>query len=33
MKALRKEAKGTGHVELCEVAVPEIGTGEVLMKV
>jgi L-iditol 2-dehydrogenase len=33
MKALRKTASGVGHVELCEVPVPEIGPGEVLMKV
>ena len=33
MKALRKTEEGVGHVELCEVPVPEIGPGEVLMKV
>jgi L-iditol 2-dehydrogenase len=33
MQALRKTAGGVGHVELCEVAVPEIGPSEVLMKV
>jgi L-iditol 2-dehydrogenase len=33
MKALRKTAEGEGHVQLCEVPVPEIGPGEVLMKV
>jgi L-iditol 2-dehydrogenase len=33
MKALRKVAEGAGHVELCEVPVPEIGRDEVLMKV
>jgi L-iditol 2-dehydrogenase len=33
MQALRKTAPGAGHVELCEVPVPEIGPGEVLMKV
>ena len=33
MKALRKTSPGIGHVELCEVPVPEIGPDEVLMKV
>ncbi|GAG41150.1 unnamed protein product, partial [marine sediment metagenome] len=33
MRALRKTEEGVGHVELCEVPVPEIGPGEVLMKV
>lgn len=33
MRALRKTAPGVGHVELCDVPVPEIGPGEVLMKV
>ncbi len=33
MKALRKTADGVGHVELCDVPVPEIGPDEVLMKV
>jgi L-iditol 2-dehydrogenase len=33
MKALRKTAPGVGHVELCEVPIPEIGPNEVLMKV
>ena len=33
MKALRKTMEGDGHVELCEVDVPEIGPDEVLMKV
>jgi len=33
MKALRKTAEGVGHVELCDVPVPDIGPGEVLMKV
>ena len=33
MKALRKTAEGVGHVDLCEVPVPEISPGEVLMKV
>jgi L-iditol 2-dehydrogenase len=33
MKALRKTKEGVGHVELCEVPIPEIGPGEVLMKV
>ena len=33
MKALRKTKEGVGHVELREVPVPEIGPGEVLMKV
>ncbi len=33
MKALRKTAEGVGHVELCEVPVPEIGPNDVLMKV
>jgi L-iditol 2-dehydrogenase len=33
MKALRKMAPGVGHVELCEVPIPEIGPDEVLMKV
>jgi threonine dehydrogenase-like Zn-dependent dehydrogenase len=33
MKALRKTASGEGHVELCDVEVPEIGPNEVLMKV
>ncbi|MGC9399113.1 MAG: hypothetical protein ACP5HM_08245 [Anaerolineae bacterium] len=33
MKALRKTTEGVGHVELCEVPVPEIGPNDVLMKV
>ena len=33
MKALRKTAEGVGHIELCDVSVPEIGPDEVLMKV
>jgi len=33
MKALRKTAHGKGHVELCDVPVPEIGPNDVLMKV
>ena len=33
MNALRKTAEGAGHVELCEVPVPEIGSNDVLMKV
>jgi len=33
MQALRKTAEGKGHVELCEVPVPEIGPNDVLMKV
>jgi L-iditol 2-dehydrogenase len=33
MRALRKVAPGVGHVELCEVSVPEIGPNDVLMKV
>ena len=33
MKAVRKTAQGPGHVELCEVPVPEIGPHDVLMKV
>ena len=33
MPALRKTSAGAGHVELCEVPVPEIGPNEVLMKV
>lgn len=33
MKALRKTATGVGHVELRDVPVPDIGPGEVLMKV
>ena len=33
MKAVRKMAPGVGHVELCEVPIPEIGPDEVLMKV
>ena len=33
MKALRKTEDGGGHIELCEVPVPEIGPGEVLLKV
>lgn len=33
MQALRKTAEGAGHVELQEVAIPEIGPDEVLMKV
>ncbi len=33
MKAVRKTAEGPGHVELCEVPVPEIGPNDVLMKV
>jgi threonine dehydrogenase-like Zn-dependent dehydrogenase len=33
MEALQKTAEGVGHVELCEVSVPEIGPEDVLMKV
>jgi threonine dehydrogenase-like Zn-dependent dehydrogenase len=33
MKALRKVAPGEGHMELGEVPIPEIGPGDVLMKV
>ncbi len=33
MKALQKTAEGMGHVELCDVPIPEIGPSEVLMKV
>jgi L-iditol 2-dehydrogenase len=33
MRALRKMAPGVGHVEMCEVPIPEIGPKEVLMKV
>lgn len=33
MKALRKTAAGAGHVELCDVPVPDIGPNEILMKV
>ncbi len=33
MKALRKVAPGVGHVELCDVPVPEIGPDDVLMRV
>ena len=33
MIALRKTKEGVGHVELCEVPIPEIGPSEVLMKV
>ena len=33
MKALRKVTPGEGHVELCEVSAPDIGPGDVLMKV
>jgi L-iditol 2-dehydrogenase len=33
MKAVRKTADGPGHVELCDVPVPEIGPNDVLMKV
>ncbi len=33
MKAVRKVATGPGHVELCDVPVPEIGPNDVLMKV
>jgi len=33
MKAVRKTSEGVGHVELCEVPIPEIGSDEVLMKV
>ena len=33
MKAVRKTAKGPGHVELCDVPMPEIGPNDVLMKV
>ncbi len=33
MKALRKTADGVGHVELCDVPIPEIGSKDVLMKV
>ncbi|NOZ49432.1 MAG: zinc-binding dehydrogenase [Chloroflexi bacterium] len=33
MKAVRKTARGPGHVELCDVPVPEIGPNDVLMKV
>lgn len=33
MQAVRKTAPGAGHVELCDVPVPEIGPNDVLMKV
>ena len=33
MKALCKTASGVGHVELCEVPIPDIGPNDVLMKV
>ncbi|NOZ73140.1 MAG: zinc-binding dehydrogenase [Chloroflexi bacterium] len=33
MKAVRKTARGPGHVELCEVPIPDIGPDDVLMKV
>jgi L-iditol 2-dehydrogenase len=33
MQAVRKTAPGAGHVELCDVPVPEIGANDVLMKV
>lgn len=33
MQAVRKMADGPGHVELCEVSIPEIGPNDVLMKV
>lgn len=33
MQAVRKTAPGAGHVELCDVPVPEIGPSDVLMKV
>ncbi len=33
MQAVRKTAQGVGHVELCDVPVPEIGPTDVLMKV
>jgi L-iditol 2-dehydrogenase len=33
MKALRKTAKGVGHVALCDVPVPQIGPHDVLMQV
>ena len=33
MQAVRKTAAGAGHIELCEVPVPEIGPDDVLMKV
>jgi len=33
MQAVRKTADGPGHVELCDVPVPEIGPNDVLMKV
>jgi len=33
MPAVRKTASGPGHIELCEVPVPEIGANDVLMKV
>ncbi|PWH15008.1 MAG: hypothetical protein DDG58_11955 [Ardenticatenia bacterium] len=33
MKALRKTSPGVGNVELCEVAEPEIGPDDILMKV
>jgi len=33
MRALRKIAKGKGNVQLCEVPIPEVGSGDILMKV
>jgi L-iditol 2-dehydrogenase len=33
MKALRKTASGAGHIEVCEVPVPDIGPNDILMKV
>ncbi len=33
MRALRKTGPGPGHVELCDVHIPEIGPKDVLMKV
>lgn len=33
MRALRKTGSGPGHVELCDVPIPEIGPKDVLMKV
>ncbi len=33
MKAVRKTTSGPGHVALCDVAIPEIGPNDVLMKV
>ncbi|HUW09450.1 MAG TPA: alcohol dehydrogenase catalytic domain-containing protein [Anaerolineae bacterium] len=33
MRALRKTADGVGHVELCDLDIPSIGAGDVLMKV